>query len=442
MPSFFMKTFARSSLFFWLAFLSLTAFSEDKLTILSPHRQSMQDEYISRFKKHYLEQFKTEINVDWLDQGGSENDMKFIFQKYKLNPASCGVDIFWGGGDMNFQILNQSQLLEPKTLSAQLQSEIPRTLLGAPLHSENNTWHATALSSFGIFYNKRIFQIMKWQEPKTWEDLANPAFVNMISLTDLRRSSTTLIINLTILQSLGWKDGWRFLTLMAANAKSFSMSSSDPIKSVVEGDVAITTAVDYFAYAKILVLGEKNLGFVLPEGKTVFNADPVAILKGASNRKEADRFIDFLLSVDGQRLQILSKGAPQGPIHSDIARMSINALAYENLGNRKIDVLNPFKLPHNPFHIEAEKITKMRKVFSDLVGAIHIDTHKELKAAWNLILKSKDREKATAALTEPMITEQEFFRLTSNWDDSLVRNRMINEWVSKAKAHYSKAASM
>ena len=81
------------------------------------------------------------------------------------------------------------------------------------------------------------------------------------------------MMNLIILEALGWKQGWETLARIAGNTKKFTLSSSAPIKAIVSGQAALATAIDFYASAKINLLGKENLGFLLPKGETIINSD-------------------------------------------------------------------------------------------------------------------------------------------------------------------------
>ena len=67
------------------------AFSKDSLVIISPHRKSIQVEFIPKFEKYYKEKYKSEISVDWLDQGGASDDLKFILARFEKNPRTSVI---------------------------------------------------------------------------------------------------------------------------------------------------------------------------------------------------------------------------------------------------------------------------------------------------------------------------------------------------------------
>ena len=56
----------------------------------------MQQEFKPMFEKYYLNKFASQIEVEWIDQGGASQDLKYILARYQNNPKSCGIDILWG----------------------------------------------------------------------------------------------------------------------------------------------------------------------------------------------------------------------------------------------------------------------------------------------------------------------------------------------------------
>lgn len=414
---------------------STLSFASDKLVIISPHRKSIQQEFIPLFKTWYKTNYGTEVQVDWLDQGGTSDDVRFLKAKYSKNPKTSGVDIFWGGGSATYVDLATQGMFESYVLPTDLAKAVPVKVAGIPLYDESKTWYGSALSSFGVFYNKKILNFEKWPAPKSWDDLANPIYLGDISITDPRRSGSANTMNNIILQGKGWTKGWELLTAIAGNARSFTHSSSDPIKAVVSGDVALAMAIDFYAQAKIGDLGKENLGFVMPAGQTVLDPDPVAILKGAPNRKMAERFVNFVLSPEAQMLLIMPKGVAGGPKIASLGRMSVNRDAYTKSEGTRINEFNPFT-QETFLELDLAQATRMQRVFNDLVGAILVDTHHDLKKGWKRLVRSGVTPEKVSAFTKPPITEKEFLALADKWNDDVYRNKTINAWVKFAKNKY------
>ncbi len=419
--------------------LSSSAFAADKIVILSPHRKSIQDEFVPKFKEFYKAEYKEDVEVEWLDQGGTSDDVRFLRAKFESNPKTSGIDIFWGGGTSVFLDLKKENFLAEYKLKAPLDKQVPPDAAGVPLFDKSNTWYASAMSSFGIFYNKKIMKLDGLPTPSTWEDLADPKFKGHITLADPRKSGTANTMNTIVLQSMGWEKGWQLLTKIAGNNRIFTQSSSDPVKAVVSGDAAASMVVDFYATPKIADLGADNLGFVLPKGQTILDPDPIAIVRGAPNQKVAERFVQFVLSANAQKLLILPKGAEGGPKLEALGRMAANTEAYVQTECKRAIEFNPFKAP-TMMKLDLEKASKTQRVFNDLIGAIHIETHGDLKSAWAGVVKRGLKPAEVAELANPPVTEAEFEAMAVKWEDDVFRNKTINTWVDAAKAKYKKLA--
>ena len=425
-----------------LAFSALYSFpilAADKIVIISPHRKSIQEEFVPRFKQFYKTKYGAEVEVDWIDQGGTNDDIRFLKSKFASNPKTSGVDIFWGGGASTFIDLSKDNFLAEYKLQPELKKQLPEKIAGVAMYDKTNSWYGSAASTFGLFLNKKLLKLTKNEAPKTWADLANSRLADQVSTTDPRHSGTAATMNAIILQGYGWEKGWDILGGIAANARKFTHSSSDPIKAVVSGDAAVAATIDFYAAAKISDLGKDNLGFIIPSDFIVIDPDPVALLKGAPHRLPAERFIQWVLGVEAQKILSLSKGEPGGPTRETLGRMAINKEAYAVVGDKAVST-NPF-IFQTSFSLNTEKASKMKNFLNDLVGAIHVDTHKELKSAFTLLRKKGNRAEELKNLTIPPLTENEAMALANKWDDEVLRNKTINSWVTAAKAKYEKISS-
>ncbi len=410
--------------------------AKDSLLILSPHRKSIQEEFVPLFTRYYKEKFGTEVQVEWLDQGGTSDDIRFVRAKFANQAPTSGLDIFWGGGTTTFLDLQQEGYLARYDLPPELKAQIPETVSGIPLFDKSHSWYAAAMSSFGVFYNKKILEFERLPEPNRWQDLGHPLYRDNISLTDPRRSGTASTMNTIVMQTFGWKGGWEILTSIAANTRSFTHSSTDPIKAVVAGDVGLAMAIDFYALAKIGDIGKENLSFLLPKGQAVLDPDPIAILRGAPNRKVAERFVDFVLSAQAQKLLILPKGAPGGPEKSSLGRMAANIKAYEETEGQRIDAFNPFK-QQDFVTLNLEKALRTQRVFNDIFGALLVDPHTDLKRAWARLTKKGTIDPIKlVALAQPPLSEEAFNQLVDRWDDEVFRNETINSWLKNARQKY------
>src|SRR5947208_16551607 len=79
-----------------------SALANDRLVVLSPHRKTIQEELIPLFQAYYKAKFGSQVDVEWVDQGGTSNAVRYLKTKAASNPAAVGLDVFWGGTAANF----------------------------------------------------------------------------------------------------------------------------------------------------------------------------------------------------------------------------------------------------------------------------------------------------------------------------------------------------
>jgi ABC-type Fe3+ transport system substrate-binding protein len=423
-----------------VAWTQAAAAAADKLVILSPHRKSIQEEFVPLFKDYYQKTFKKGVEVDWLDQGGTSAAVKYLGSKVRANPANAGIDLFWGGTSANFIDMARDGLLAPYELSKAGRAQLPAECAGVPLSDSENRWHATVVSSFGILFNRMLAKLDGVAEPKTWDDLGDPKFRDNILAADPRKSGTNSTMNQIVLQGLGWQKGWSLLARIAGNTRRFTQSSSDPVHGVVSGDAVAAMVIDFYGLAPIWELGEDKLGFVLPAGQTILDPDPIALVRGAPNKAVAARFIEFLYTPEAQRVWLLPKGAPGGPRRENLARLAVSPQAYKDTAGKRLYGINPYeKQTFMRFDLEAAGV--MREPLNDLVGAVFVDLHPELKAAWTRVVKDGLKPETVAWLGEPPVSEADLAKAAKKWDDNVFRNQTINGWVAAAKTKYAKIAA-
>jgi ABC-type Fe3+ transport system substrate-binding protein len=342
------------------------------------------------------------------------------FQKHPLTP---GIDLFGGGGNVSFDELEKKAYLDPILGPVIQKTPFPKNP-PCPLASGDQLWAATALSSFGIFYNRILLDRLKIPTPGTWEDLAQPIWKDQIALSDPRRSSSSLMMFLVILKTHPWDKAWAILGGLAANSKKFTLASSDPVSQVVQGEITGALSLDYYAIPKVAEMGEKALGFIMPKGKSLITPDPIGILKGAPNPKLALQFVEYVLSQEGQRLLILQKGSPRGPSQAALGRMAVYPEAYQGLTQADTLVsLNPFLDPSVSTIGESffkKGLSEEKELLQDLLGAIYVDRHSHFRELW-----SQDPKKAVL----PPLTEKEYQSLTAQWSNPMVRQKHINNWL-------------
>src|SRR5690606_17069006 len=170
-------------------------------------------------------------------------------------------------------------------------------------------WLGTALSGFGIVYNRDVLEELGLPEPESFDDLTAFGYFNLLALADPRMSGSVTTTYESILNNQGWDSGWRTLREMAANSRYFATSSTRPPIDVSQGDAAAGLAIDFYGRGQaqeVMAAGEtaetSRVGYVDPKGAVYIDADPVSILRGGPSPELAQRFVEFLLTDEAQAL--------------------------------------------------------------------------------------------------------------------------------------------
>ena len=426
--------------------LPAVLFAQDELIIISPHPEGIEAEFGKNFEKWYKEQTGRTVKTDWRDVGGTSSNYRFIESEFKRVPEGINIDIFFGGGTDNYlRLSNNGWLHAYKLPEAQLEQMV-QSFQGIPIYDAEHQWYGAALSGFGIMYNEQLREMLQLPKATAWQDLGDLALLGRIGAADPRESGSAHMVYEIILQTLGWDEGFALLTKMGGNVRGFSAGANAIPTDVVAGQVIYGLAIDFYAYGQIAVVGADKIKYVVPADGTVITADPIAILKGAPNLPVAQKFLEFVLSEDAQKLWMLRNTDPEGPEwKGGLNRASVLPALYDELGERCI-VPNPFSTAGNLFLYNSDKGSTRWDIVNGLFGVLIIDSHKDLVNAWKAIRKCKDpakREAAIAALTKMPITEEEAMEMAvSTWKDPTVRNEKRKEWGQFAKDKFKEARDL
>jgi len=414
-----------------------------ELVILSPHNEYIRYEFGHGFERWYREQTGRDVSVDWRDMGGTSDDVKFITSSFaKARPGEgIGVDLFFGGGIPPYSGLADGGYFEPYRLPEGVLARIPATFPGGRVYDAEFRYYGTVFSGFGIMYNKVVLRRLGLREPTSWEDLAAPEALSWVGMGDPRSSGSALMVFQIILQAYGWERGWDIITRMGGNIRYFTRASSAIPKDIALGEIAYGGAIDFYATTAIERTGGDRLGFVLPEGKTVMNPDPIAILRNPPHPELAQAFVRFVMSEEGQRLWFLPPGVPGGPEKYNLRRLPVLPEVYSRYARFTGKLRSPYDW-RTDFVYDAAKASQLRGVLEDLLGSFLIDTHYELVPAWKAVIESGMPEEALEELIAMPLSEEEALSLGEWWGQTRrVEDRviMLTEFSDKAVRKYRRA---
>jgi len=413
-----------------------TVWGTDRLVIISPHWEGIRKEYGWALAEWSQRQLGRRVEVEWIDRGGTSSDLKFVESEFHANPQGIAIDLFWGGGlDPHLKLADEG-LSQPYRLPARVLNSLPPDYFGIPMYDPQYRWYGTALSGFGILYNKAVLRHLGVSPPRSWRDLADPQLTSWVGSADPRQSGSIHMMYEIMLQAYGWDQGLNLMTRIGANTRSFPKGGSQTPKDVAIGEAACGLAIDIYGFSQIAQAQSDELAYVWPEGETVINPDCISILKGAPHAEWSQRFVDFTLSPGGQKLLMLAPGQPEGPREFELARMSVLPALYGELGSRRVMPANPFQW-HSSLRYDPKKGGARWSLVNDLIGALLIDTHADLVAAWRALQARGLPVQGVAELGRAPVSEQEALRLaTEEWKDQQKRNAAISRWRAFAREKY------
>lgn len=417
------------------------------LIVITPHVQQIRFEFGAAFDRWYHARTGRHVRIDWRTPGGTSEIIKQLEAQYaaaikaglvrpdgSCQPGAVGVDLMFGGGTYDHGRLKTGVRVmldgpDGRPVEAAIPMSVPaefaperlaewfgRNLLGTqPLYDPEQYWIGTALSSFGIVYNRDVLTALGVPEPRSFADLTDPRFTGWLALADPRQSGSITTTFDSILNAFGWEQGWRILRAVCANTRYYTNSSTKPPIDVSQGEAAAGLAIDFYGRSQAQAVGGNRVGYVDPEGSVYVDADPASILRGGPNPDLARAFIEFCLSEEAQSLWQLQtvesvapagqaapegypawpEGDPAGPVRYALRRLPVRRVMYERFLPFFIDQVNPFE-------IASETPSRgWRSAIGPMMGAFAIDMADEQRAAWRAMHSAAAR----AGSNDPTVLE-------------------------------------
>jgi len=442
---------------------SLLANADDTLVIISPHKESIRDEFSRGFAAYYKAKTGRTVRIDWRIVGGTTDITRYLQGEYynafkrlwttsghlwtneaagfanasSASPARAaflksnagvGIDIFFGGGAFDFIAQAKAGTLVDCGLIALhpewfTDASIPLSVSGEPYYDPDGRWIGTCLSAFGICYNVDSLRRLGIATlPASWNDFTNPQFNRQVALADPTKSgSMAKAFEMIIQQQMqevvgpgeatetalaeGWKRGLHIILNASANARYFADDATKVPVDVSLGDAAIGMCIDFYGrfQSEIVKVGDghSRLQYFTPLGGSSIGVDPIGLLRGAPHPELAREFIAYVLSVEGQTLWDFKVGAPGGPTRYPLRRLPIRKELYapEFTAFRS----DPDTFPYE----EAKSFTyheawtgSLFSVLRFIIRVSCIDAHDEQAAAWQALIKAGFPPEATAVFND------------------------------------------
>jgi ABC-type Fe3+ transport system substrate-binding protein len=410
-----------------------------RLVIVTPHNEQIRYEFGRAFSRWHQQTHGESVEIDWRSLGGTSDIRRMLISRYeKLAKAGrenegAGFDMMFGGGAYEFdyqlkpgvRMIRRDDRGNPVTrrVSISVPTELPAELIAAAYptrriadeklyDAQDGHWYGVVLSSFGIAYNRDVLERLGLPEPTTWADLADPRYDRWVALADPAHSGSVRVTYDAILQRYGFdnadaddpyakgflrRSGIKTLRRVFANARYFAPGSNKVPTDVSHGEAAAGICIDFYGrYQSQVIGGGRRVGFVAPAGSTLISADPIAVLRGAKNRELATRFIQFLLTEQGQAIWCFERGVEvvretgesklRGPERFELRRSPIRRDMYAKHLEHMTDKVDPFDIAR----AVPEGTPSYFGPLPTLLHAMCMDVHTDLQAAWRTVYACDD----------------------------------------------------
>ena len=411
-----------------------------ELEIITPHHDGIQVEFQAAFNEHV----GREVKIRWIKQGTGEL-IQLLSAKERASPGkSFGLDVFFGGGAPDHELAASLGFFQRFDPPDSVMSGIPAEISGVANYDDERLWYGSALSSFGIIYNKRGLANQGLPEIEGWEDLAHPRMYSWVIVADPRRSSSVRVAYELILQKYGWEKGWPMLMRIVANSRTIAVASSNIPNEVAGGDVLAGPCIDFYGYAQVAKAGSDVIGYVNPKGASAITPDPIALLRKPPHRAMAEKFITFVLSAEGQRLWVLPVGAEGGPKRHELRRLPVRPDVCETYADQLI-IQDPYKQAGEGVFMKMDdELQNARTVMvRDLMGAALVDLHRELRSAWKAMIDGGMKPAAVAEWNKLPFSEEEGLVIAKQLAGGGSKaRRMTRGWVSQFSKKYKRVKQL
>jgi len=280
---------------------------EKDLIVYTSHSDSFSKEIIDKFEK------ETGINL-YIVNGGTGLLLERL-EKEKDEPLA---DIIWGG---SISVLQENEALFDEYYSANENN------IYDDYKNENGKITRFSVNPSVLIVNEKLSNGINIEG---FNDLLNPKLKGKIIGAKPEKSSSGYehLINQLYAMGDGNPDnGWNYVEELVNNIDgNLTGSSSTVYKKVISGDYVV--GLTYEEPAVKASKEDDNIKVVYPKEGTIAKADGIALIKNCKQRKNAEKFLDFVTSKEVQQMMTsdLNRRAVRNDIEGDGAMMDFNSI--------------------------------------------------------------------------------------------------------------------
>ena len=191
-----------------------------------------------------------------------------------------------------------------------------------------------SINSIGIIYDKEKVG----HEIKDWSDLWGSDLVGKIAIPDITTTGGPLFLSVaadkggsTLANDKGTA-AFKALGELKPNIVKTYSKSSDLANMFQAGEVSVAVVLDFAV--RTVQKANANAVYVVPQSGTYANYNTVNVVKGAKNKEEGFKYINFRISAENQTTKV--KSLNEAPINKDV-QLSVdesNSMTYGEVAKR------------------------------------------------------------------------------------------------------------
>jgi len=274
--------------FLAVSIMAQGVFAQGNLNMVCSAPQPACDTIITEFSK------QTGINVSMIRMSAGE-----VYAKLRAEARNPKVDIWFSGThETHYQVAADG--LTQSYQSSQLDNLIPlaRQMANDTDHKAN----AHGVITIGFTWNEEILKEKKLPEPTSWADLLRPEYKGEIAFSNPNTAGTAYTTIVALVELMGEDGAFDYMKKLNSNISSYTKSGSAVGAQAARGESSI--AVMFLHDANILLRQGFPMKIAHPSEGTGYALDSVSIVKGARNLDEAKKFVDWVLTPEGQSINI------------------------------------------------------------------------------------------------------------------------------------------
>ena len=396
------------------------------------------------------------------------------------------VDVFFGGGQYDLNKLAKQGILIPCGLRKRhpelFVGEKPileQGLGGETWYDPEDRYYTTCFSTFGICANIDCLKHLGWNYDgvhppiTTWKQLGDPSFFGAIGIADPTKSgSITKCFEMVIqremqdveadckknhpemseteILDMGWNRAFTLIKQIGGNSAYLTFSASKVAVDTAQGQVAAGMCIDFYGRSQAEWeenhVGRQTMLFAIPKAASSVSGDPIGILRGAPHLKIAQMFVDFMFSVDAQKLWNYKAGTPGGPLKYTLHRLPVRRDLYTPEHRKYMHAKDaaPFELAEK-FIYRGSWTGRYFNLIRNLICVIIINNEDELKLAWESILKAGGPARCPEAMkyfTAMPFTHHEAGAAMGKMMTPESQTLAMREWMFFFRKNYQKATKL